>query len=173
MDNSFNYVRDFVRAEAGIVLDAGKVVASGSVEAVMGRADLQAAGGLFEGGTVIEARVQAVDKADGVATLAFDGGTLTVGQLDAPVGEAVRVRIRAREVSLALTRPAQISIQNILRGTIREIDAAHGDVNVSIALGDTGASVLRARVTRRACAQLALQVGQSLWAQVKSVALVR
>ena len=157
-------------ADQVVLLAAGSVVAAGSVESVMGRADMQANAGLFEGGAVIEARVQSVDAADGVATLAFDGGTLTVGQLDAPVGEAVRVRIRAREVSLALAPPQHISIQNILRATIREVDASHGDVTVTLAVG---AATLRARVTRRAMRALELAPGKDVYALVKAVSLER
>jgi molybdate transport system ATP-binding protein len=157
-------------ADQVVLLAAGKVVASGSVENVMGRADLASAAGLFDGGAVIEARVQSVDAADGVATLAFDGGTLTVGQLDAAVGEAVRVRIRAREVSLALVPPQQISIQNILRGSIRDIDASHGDVNVTLMVGS---ATLRARVTRRALRALDLAPGKTVYALVKAVSLER
>lgn len=157
-------------ADQVVLLAAGKVVACGGVEAVMGRADLPAGEGMFEGGTVIEARVQSVDGADGVATLAFDGGTLTVGLLDAPVGEAVRVRIRAREVSLALEPPRQISIQNILRGVISDIDASHGDANVTLAIGT---HTLRARVTRRAMRALALAPGKEVYALIKAVSLER
>ncbi len=155
-------------ADQVVLLAAGRVVTAGAVEAVMGRADLQPGAGLFEGGAVIEARVDRIDAQDGVATLVFDGGTLTVGQFEGRVGEAVRVRIRAREVSLALEPPRHISIQNILRGTIRDVDAARGDVNVSVAVGTT---LLRARVTRRAARQLQLVPGLSVYALIKAVSL--
>jgi molybdate transport system ATP-binding protein len=160
-------------ADQVVLLAAGRVVASGAVEAVMGRADLQSGASLFEGGAVIEARVDHIDAEDGVATLAFDGGTLTVGQFAGQVGEAVRVRIRAREVSIALEPPRQISIQNILRGVIRDVDATHGDVNVSIAVGAAATVVLRARVTRRAARQLQLAPGQTVYALIKAVSLER
>ena len=83
---------------------AGKVVAVGDVEEVMGRPDLRPAAGVFEGGAVIDARVAAQDMQYDLATLAFDGGTLTVTNLDALIGEPVRVRMRARDVSIALDR---------------------------------------------------------------------
>lgn len=157
-------------ADQVVLLAAGKVVAAGAVDAVMGRPDLQADAGLFEGGAVIEAQVDRIDAEDGVATLAFDGGMLTVGQFSGQLGEAVRVRIRAREVSIALEPPRHISIQNILRGSICEVDTARGDVNVSIAVG---ASVLRARVTRRAARQLKLTPGLTVYALIKAVSLER
>jgi molybdate transport system ATP-binding protein len=158
-------------ADQVVLLAAGRVVTSGSVETVMGRPDLDGAGDVFEGGAVIEARVNSVDRDDGVATLGFDGGTLTVGNLAVQAGEAVRVRIRAREVSIALVLPQHISIQNILRGRVVAMDEAHaGSVNVTIAVG---AATLRSRITKRAARQLALQPGQLVYALIKAVSLDR
>lgn len=158
-------------ADQVVLLAAGRVVASGDVEAVMGRPELLPSGGLFEGGTVIEARVVGIDTEDALATLGFDGGTLTVGNFDARVGERVRVRIRAREVSIALAPPQHISIQNILHGEITALDEPHGSsVNVAISVG---AARLRARITRRAARQLALVPGMQVYALIKAVSLDR
>ena len=158
-------------ADQVVLLAAGRVVASGSVEAVMGRPDLGATAGVFEGGSVIEARVESVDTIDDIATLAFDGGTLTVGSFGAQPGEAVRVRIRAREVSIALVPPQQISIQNMLCGRIVAMDEPHGSsVNVTIAVG---AATLRSRITKRAARQLALAPGLTVYALIKAVSLDR
>lgn len=158
-------------ADQVVLLASGRVVSSGSVEAVMGRPDLAAAAGVFEGGSVIEAHVQRVDGDDDVATLAFDGGTLTVGGVGAQPGEAVRVRIRAREVSIALSPPQQISIQNILHGRIVGIDALQGSsVTVTIAVG---AATLRSRITKRAARQLSLEPGMPVYALIKAVSLDR
>ena len=102
----------------------------------MGRPDLRPAGGVFEGGAVIDARVAAQDMEYDIATLAFDGGTLTVTNLDALIGEPVRVRVRARDVSIALVPPERISIQNVLQGKITAITPERsGVVDVSIAVG--------------------------------------
>jgi molybdate transport system ATP-binding protein len=104
-----------------------------------------------------------------LATLAFDGGTLTVTHLDALVGEPVRVRIRARDVSIALERPRDISIQNVLHGTVTAIGAGQsGIVDVSIAVGT---AILRSRITRRAADQLALAPGAQVHALIKAVSL--
>lgn len=156
-------------ADQVVLLAAGQVMANGSVEEVMGRPDLRPATGLFEGGAVIEASVVGVDSEDGIATLGFDGGTLTVGNVDAKLGERVRVRIRAREVSIALEAPQRISIQNILRGRIVTVEASGGgSANVAIAVG---AAVLRARITQRAARQLALAPGVEVYALIKAISL--
>ena len=158
-------------ADHVVLLASGRVVASGSVEAVMGRPDLLPASGVFEGGAVIETHVIGVDADDGLATLGFDGGTLTIGNFDARAGESVRVRIRAREVSIALVAPQHISIQNILRGKVVNIEAPRGSsVNVAIAVG---AATLRARITRRSARQLALAPGMEVYALIKAISLER
>jgi molybdate transport system ATP-binding protein len=158
-------------ADQVVLLASGRVVASGSVAEVMGRPDLHPSAGVFEGGAVIETHVIGVDIEDGLATLGFDGGTLTVSNFDAQAGEMVRVRIRAREVSIALELPQFISIQNILRGRIATIDASHGSsANVTITVG---AATLRSRVTKRAVRQLALARGMEVYALIKAVSLDR
>ena len=158
-------------ADHVVLLASGRVVASGSVEEVMGRPDLRPAAGVFEGGAVIETHVIGVDVDDGLATLGFDGGTLTVGNFDAQAGERVRVRIRAREVSIALEPPQHISIQNILRGKIVAMDTPRGSsVTVAIAVG---AATLRSRITLRSARQLALAPGMEVYALIKAISLDR
>jgi len=165
-------VEEVVRlADTVVLMSSGRVAAVGSVEEVMGRPDLRPAAGVFEGGTVIDTRVTGQDMSDDLATLAFDGGTLTVTNVDALIGEPVRVRIRARDVSIALEPPGRISIQNVLRAKVAAIGAPVGGVvDVSLAVG---ASILRSRVTRRAAVQLALAPGLEVYALVKAVALDR
>ncbi len=163
---------EVVRLAATVVLmSAGKVVAMGEVEEVMGRPDLRVAAGIFEGGTVIDARVTGQDMQYELATLVFDGGVLTVTNLDALIGEPVRVRIRARDVSIALEPPRGISIQNVLRGKVAAISAAsNGVVDVSVAVGSV---TLRSRITRRAAEQLGLVPGLEVYALIKAVSLDR
>ncbi len=165
-------VEEVVRlADTVVLLSSGKVVAVGDVEEVMGRPDLRPVAGIFEGGAVIDARVTGQDIEYDLATLAFDGGTLTVTNLDALIGEPVRVRVRARDVSIALEPPQGISIQNVLRGRIAAIDSgSNGIVDVTIAVG---AVMLRSRVTRRAVDQLALAPGLDVYALIKAVSLDR
>ncbi len=165
-------VEEVVRLAATVVLmSAGKVMAMGGVEEVMGRPDLRTAAGIFEGGTVIDARVTGQDMQYELATLAFDGGVLTVTNLDALIGEPVRVRIRARDVSIALEPPRGISIQNVLRGKVSAVSAGNnGVVDVSVVIGSVA---LRSRITRRAADQLGIVPGIEVYALIKAVSLDR
>ena len=154
-------------ADTVVVLADGKCLAVGDVEDVMGRVDLKPATGRHEAGALIETRVAAHDTVDHLTTLAFDGGELLVPWLDAPVGERVRARIRARDVSLATRRPEDISILNVLPGRISVLDTGVGPVvDVQVAVGN---SMLNARITRRSLRQLDVHVGQDIYALVKAV----
>jgi len=158
-------------ADHVVVIGEGRVLAEGALAAVMARPDMAMLAGRFEAGTVIEARVARVDEAHGLTTLAFDGGELVVPNLDALPGEPVRARVRARDVSIALTRPEGISIQNILEAKVTALASEYGaivDVEMSV-----GGAMLLARVTRKAVAELGLRPGLGVHALVKAVAIDR
>src|SRR5262245_11465285 len=142
-------------ADSIVLLSEGRVLGSGSVRDMTGRPELRPYLGRHEGGAVIEARVAAQDLESGLAQLDFPGGRLEIPDVEALVGEEVRVRIRARDVSLALSRPAGLSIRNILAGSVVSISAEEGpSVDVQLNLG--GGTPLIARITRQSAADLGL-----------------
>jgi molybdate transport system ATP-binding protein len=158
-------------ADTVVVLSDGNCIAVGDVDEVMGRLDLRPATGRYEAGSLLETRVVAHDLDDQLTTLAFDGGELIVPHLDALIGERVRARIRARDVSLATQRPVGISILNVLPGSVTVMDAGVGAiVDVQLAVGR---ATLNARITRRSLEQLGIHVGQSVYALVKAVSFDR
>ncbi len=158
-------------AETLVLMSDGRVVAHGSVEDLMGRIELRNFLGRFEGGAVIDARVADQDLETGLARLEFSGGALYATDVEALVGERVRVRIRARDVSLALQRPADISILNVLPGTVTALGAESGaSLDVSVDLGGTA---LISRITRKSARALGLAPGVKVYALLKSVSLDR
>ena len=88
-----------------VLISAGRVHAVGPVQEVMGRAELYPLTGRFEAGAVLGVRITAHDPRWSLTQLTGDFGRLTVPRLDAPIGTALRVRVRARDVILAVTRP--------------------------------------------------------------------
>jgi molybdate transport system ATP-binding protein len=154
-----------------VVLADGHVLAEGPAATVMSRTDLRPHLGRFEAGAVVETRVKGHDERYGLTTLAFEGGELIVPNVDALPGEPVRARIRARDVSLALARPEGISVQNILAATVRTISDEYGAIiDVELQLG---ATLLVARVTRKAVDELRLVPGQPVFALIKAVSIDR
>jgi molybdate transport system ATP-binding protein len=81
------------------------------------------------------------------------------------------VRIRARDVMIATTRPDGLSALNVLSGVVRALDAS-GDGLVDVGL-DCGGVRLAARLTRKSIAMLELEPGREVYAVIKSVALDR
>ncbi len=154
-------------ADTVVLIEDGACVAVGDIETVMAGTDVKPANGQHEGGAIIATTVVAQDAAFRLTTLAFDGGELLVPFLDAPLGQRVRARIRARDVSVALQYPAQLSILNILRGRVLRIVDDSGPIrDVQI---EVGKAVLTARITHRSFEQLALRQGQEVFALVKAV----
>jgi len=98
-------------------------------------------------------------------------GDLRAPHLDLSIGASVRVRVRARDVVLALQRPSGISTLNMLDGVVSAIAAADGPV-VDVRL-DCNGSALLARVTRKSADALGLRPGLTVCALVKSVSFDR
>ena len=158
-------------ADTVVLLSDGKAIAVGDIDEVMTRLDLRPQTGRYEAGAVIDTVVAAHDSAYELTTLRFNGGDLLVPSVEGLVGERVRVRIRARDVSLALARPAAMSIVNILEGEIAAFSAEDGPiVDVRLRVGDAS---LLARITRRSRDQMALAEGQRVYALIKAVSFDR
>lgn len=152
-----------------VVLEQGRVLASGPLADTLARLDL-AANFEDDAGVMIETVLAAHD-ADGLSHLVFDGGVLLVGQRDATIGSRVRSRIHARDVSLALERPRGSSIANILPAVVDAVGPAATPDQVLVRL-KVGPTLLLARITERSRRELAIAPGLALWAQVKAVALL-
>ena len=153
-----------------VVLDQGHVKAQGSVSAVLTQVVNPVVVG-EDAGALIAGCIGAVDAQWHLSRVDFDGGCIWMRDAGLPVGKAVRIRILARDVSLAISEPTNTSIQNQLRGSIQSMTPDKHPSQVMVVL-KCGAEEVLARVTKRAVNELALQVGMPVWAQVKSVALV-
>ncbi len=124
-----------------------------------------------EAGTVATAKIVARDPQEGLAQVLFEGGTLWVRDPGFAVGQPVRIRILARDVSLAITVHNDSTIQNRLSGVIEDIQPDLHPSQAIVRVRCAQALVL-GRVTRKSMRQLGLQRGSAVWCQVKSVALI-
>jgi molybdate transport system ATP-binding protein len=153
-----------------VVLEGGRVLADGPLAETLARLDLPIQLG-EDVGAVLDATVGAIDETWHLARVDFPGGQLWTRDRGVPVGRTVRVRVLARDVSLACQHPGPSSIQNVLPG---RVDAVADDEHPGLALVrvQVGKSSLIARLTKRAAAELEVTLGRELWVQVKSVALL-
>lgn len=163
-------------ADVMVLIDDGRVAASGDVGDITSRLDLYPLTGRYEAGSVLTAIVKEQDETYGLTVLETPGGEIRVPQIALTTGKTLRLRIRARDVALAIERPAGTSFQNILSGTVREIgERIHGrgnaaaDAMVEISV-DIGAP-LRVRITRKSVEELGLTVGSPVFALIKAVAI--
>ncbi len=153
------------------VFNEGRLAAFGSVFDITARIDLFPMTGRFEAGVVLAATVAGHDRAHALTRLSFDGGELVVPGLDAPVGAVMRVRLRARDIMLALDPPERISANNVIAATIVEMRVDPGAF-VEVLL-QAGESRLIARITRYSMDRLGLEPGRQVHAILKTVTVER
>ncbi|RDD63886.1 molybdenum ABC transporter ATP-binding protein [Ferruginivarius sediminum] len=158
-------------ADTLVLMNAGHVAAAGPVEDLTGRLDLRPLTGRYEAGAALPAAVVGHEREYGLTQLGFAGGVLRVPALDLPIGAQLRVRIRARDVALALRPPEECSILNVFQGTVAEV-GEDGGALVDLRL-DVGDAPLWARITAKSLAELGLCPGRKVFAMVKAVAVDR
>ena len=153
-----------------VLLDAGRVVASGSTRALMTRLDLPLAHG-DAAAAIIDAVVTRVEPAYHLSHAEFAGGQISLLNPSLQVGQRIRVRVQARDVSLTLQRQQGTSVLNIFAATVAGISQdSPGQMMVAL---DAGGSTLLARITQKSLDTLKLQPGSKVFTQVKGVAVLR
>ena len=157
-------------ADTLVVLERGRVRQVGPVTTVLSQLDAPVSLG-DDVGALLDGRMAARDAQWHLAKVEFDGGSLWLRDTHHALGEAVRLRILARDVSIATSEPHDTSIQNVLPCVLESLqpDAHASQLLVRLRCGKV---FVVARITARAADALQLQPGMPVWAQVKAVALV-
>jgi molybdate transport system ATP-binding protein len=161
-------------ADHMVLLERGQVIAAGRLNELLADTRLPIARSP-EASTVLEARVGAFNVEDGLTVLDIgDGEKLLVPRRVGKEGGMDRVRIAATDVSLAVVRPSQTTILNIVPVRVKDIQPVdEAQINVLVTLGHReGGPRLLARVTRRAQRVLGFGPGQDVYAQIKAVSLI-
>jgi molybdate transport system ATP-binding protein len=153
-----------------VALEGGRVVAAGALTDILARIDLPIRLG-EDAGVVLDGVVVERDANWHLTRVAFDGGHFWARDSGHALGQHVRVRVLARDVSLALTHNLGTSILNVLPAAVEAI-ADENHPSLSLVRLRVGTSPLVARLTRRSVQALELVPGKAVFAQVKAVALV-
>ena len=152
-----------------VLLDFGKVRASGPTRELMTRLDLPLAHG-DAAAAIIDAVVTQLEPDYHLAHAQFAGGQVSVLNPSLKAGQRVRLRVQARDVSLTLVKQLDTSVLNIFAAKVTAISAdSLGQVMVAL---DVGGSTVLARITRKSLDALNLQPGSQVFAQVKGVAVL-
>lgn len=158
-------------ADRILVLDGGRVTARGRTAEVLEGLDLAPPAGRVGAATAIGARVLAHDLEYHLTRLDVAGQALVVPRREHfAEGEEACVVIHARDVSLALSQPSGVSIQNVLAGRVCEVreDPTSPFADVLV---DVGPHRVLARVTRLSLHELGILAGTPVFALLKSVSL--
>jgi len=155
-----------------VLLSEGKALASGPIGETLARLDLPMAMG-DDAGVIIEGQVSAYDAEYQLLSLQLPATDMSIRVTHAPmaVGQALRCKVHARDISLTLHNSEVSSILNRLPVTVVSEQSADNAAHVLIRL-DAGGTPLLARITRYSRDQLGIHPGQSLWAQIKAVAVL-
>ncbi|SDO15933.1 molybdenum ABC transporter ATP-binding protein [Phyllobacterium sp. OV277] len=153
-------------ADEIVLLQAGRVTASGPAETIFSRL-----GSHDDAGALVSGTVTASDDAFGLTSIDIGGHPFQIAKLGFADGTKLRLRIRARDVSIARALPEAISIRNILPARIVFITTNDGpDCDLTL---DIGGQTISARLTRKSASELALKQGDTVFALVKAASVDR
>lgn len=156
-------------ADRVLVLAQGTVQAHGGTAEVFERLDLEPVTGRFETSVLVEGNVASHDPRLHLTTVDLHGASLTLPMVERlPVGGAVRLRIRARDVAIATQPPQGLSIRNVLSGRLIDIAVSKDSGSVDVLVDVSGVHV-RARLTLASVEELGLTEGMDVYALIKSI----
>ncbi|MEH6728503.1 MAG: molybdenum ABC transporter ATP-binding protein, partial [Hyphomicrobiales bacterium] len=161
-----------------VVLSRGKTIAYGPLTEILTRVDLGGATGRHEAGAIVSAKVASHDDALGLTRLLLQTEPpmqFELARSELPIGADVRLRIRARDVSIATEAVTGLSIRNQLPARIETVKTdEQGYAEIVLRLGEDGSGAgLRARITAASAKELRLSEGDLVFALVKSIAIER
>ncbi|OTA21535.1 ABC transporter related [Xenorhabdus beddingii] len=157
-------------ADNVIVMDKGKIRATGTLEEVWSNSALRPWLQKENLSSILKVSVMEHHQRYQMTAVAAADKALWLPKIDAAPGTDLRIRIDASDISLVLEPPKASSIRNTLQVKVIEIFEDGGQVDVKLALNEHD---LWAKITLWAKEELNLRVGQWLYAQIKSVSLNR
>jgi molybdate transport system ATP-binding protein len=158
-------------ADRVVLMSNGAAVFVGSVEELVSRIDMAEVMDHPEAEAVIAGHVADHDDEFGLTRLTLPGAELQVRRMALPPGAGVRVRIRARDVAIALNAPAGISVLNVLPVRIAEIVDRREQCLLRLTVSESPAASIWAGITARSRHDLGLETGNNVYALIKAVAV--
>ncbi|MGI9260893.1 MAG: ATP-binding cassette domain-containing protein, partial [Woeseiaceae bacterium] len=155
-------------ADKVIAMDSGKVVAVGDAAGILSGEHFQAESLPFEPVAILAVTVTEHLPELHLTRVSFGDQQITVPELaSAAEGDKARLSVRAGDVILATAQPENLSVRNILRGTIREMSDIPDSAFTLVSVEVEGA-VLKAQVTHQSVNELGLSKGAAVFALLKT-----
>lgn len=157
-------------ADHMVLLDQGRVLAQGPTNELLTRTDLPLAH-LDESAALVYGYVSEHEADYHLSHVEVEGQRLSVSLQDIELGEKVRMRVAARDVSISINKPNKSSISNAVKCETISLDPSKEKAKLIVKLR-FGQQYLLAHITHKSADTLDLKPGQNVYAQVKSVALM-
>jgi len=156
-------------ADTLVIIENGRILASGLLAEIQSRLDLPLAQDR-EATSVWQVSIAEHESDYHLTRVEFDGGALSIPAIDAEIGAALRVQIYARDVSITLVEPNATSVLNVLPAVISEI--TEGRDSQAVVQLQVGQQLLLAHITRKSLVVLDLQIGMSVFVQIKGTSIL-
>ncbi|ETI58348.1 molybdenum ABC transporter ATP-binding protein [Marinomonas profundimaris] len=158
-------------ADYMIVLEKGNVIEEGEIQTLLGKL-----GTTFskyqDASVVITGTVSQQEEKWGLSWLCFSDQTIAFKKGKEQLGSTLRLRIQSKDVSLSLSEHSDSSILNRLTVTIDDMISDPKDPSMIMVRLLAGSTPILARITTLSAHKLSLQKGQTVIAQIKSVAVL-
>lgn len=158
-------------ADYVLLLQRGEQVGFGPVQEILPRI-LDARSPDEETAVVLEVVCSEIDSEWQLMSCAFASVTLTIEHTEEKLGDKLRLKILARDVSVSLEEQSQVSLLNRFSGIVQRLELIERSPFVLIHVERDG-QIFLAKITRKSAAQLNLCEGMKVWLQIKSAAIVR
>ncbi|MDO8828092.1 molybdenum ABC transporter ATP-binding protein [Methylophaga sp.] len=157
-------------ADHVVIMNQGKLISSGGLNETVSHIDLPIQL-TDKAGIIVETTITEIQQQWHLAFASFDGGGIWVRDMNFVIGRQVRFRIMASDISISLSQETDSSISNMLPAKVEELCPGEHPA-ITIARLKVGANFLLSRLTNRSLDSLGIKVGDKVWAQVKSAAII-
>jgi molybdate transport system ATP-binding protein len=152
-----------------VILNEGHVLAAGPLMETLGRIDLPPAED-NQAAMIWEGRIAAHEAEYHLTRVDCAGTELSMPLVDGAIGSPVRVQIYASDVSITLEAPRATSILNVLPAKITGMaDNLNGQTVLRL---EVGVLPLMAHITLKSRQLLNLQVGNTIYVQIKGTSIL-
>lgn len=153
-----------------VVLEQGQVIAQGPLNQVVSRASWP---GAWDRGASVVLDGHIIEKNSDwqLMKVACAGSELWLADSGGQAGQSIRVQVLASDVILTLELDNHSSILNRIQVQISEITQSETSAMCQVYLHQRELELV-AQISRYSVSRLKLEVGQTVWAQIKSAALL-
>ena len=156
-------------ADRVVLMENGIVKAYDTVEKIWNSPIFEPWKGESEQSAVLSLPVYLHNPPYKMTALSLGNQSLWINQVQGEVGERIRVCIYSSDVSIALQKPEQTSIRNILLGQIAQIDVREHRVDIAVLVEG---HKIWASISKWAQNELRFAVGMDVYVQIKAISVV-